>query len=61
MTVRLYCQHCGELIVVEPGAVLDTGSVFTCRTCRKETVIELWRPEEREVGDESFRYGGEQR
>lgn len=47
MGVKLNCQHCSEPLTVGDGEWIDSGMTLHCQACDKDTIIDLFRPEER--------------
>lgn len=47
MKVQFTCAHCSELMAVGRDSIIDSGTVFVCLACKRETIIDLFKPEER--------------
>lgn len=48
MTMNMIiCIHCGEPIYL-PSGLIDSGMVIHCVLCDKDTIIDLFKPNDRE-------------
>jgi len=47
--MKYSCAHCGEWVSLEEIGVdfLDSGTTLKCPHCDRETIVDLFRPEER--------------
>ena len=43
---RLNCQHCSESVLFD-GDIIDSGMTIKCGQCGEDTIIDLFRPDER--------------
>lgn len=48
MAVKLICAHCKDTFCLDDDDdTLESGMTLTCTHCRKDTIVELFRPEDR--------------